>query len=124
MQPVFDRLDDEVFASPRAPAPSAEDRTRITTAGRLLVELARDPAVELSYVALRLGVEEGLVEHCRAGHATLPTAAQMRLAALALLIAPQLGRRARALYAQAQAALRIEEGVTEGHMTYPREQYR
>ena len=66
-----------------------------------------------------VGVHVEELESCRRGDARLPLDLQMRLAAVALLHAPALGRQARALYAQAQAALRVEAGEVGRHRTYP-----
>jgi hypothetical protein len=46
---------------------------------------------------------------------------QMRLAAVTLTIAPEHGRLARALYAQAQAALRAQSPGGRLHLIYPKE---
>lgn len=124
MHPFIDIAALEPPAASPSPARSSVERTRQTAAGRLLAELARDPVIELATIARHLGVEESLLEQCRGGHVALPPAVQMRLAALVLLLAPRHDRRARSLYAQAQAALRLEQAEIEGHLTYPRERFR
>ena len=47
----------------------------------------------------------------------------MRLAAAILAMAPELERKAYALYGQAQAALRMREDPGRSHQFYPRDRF-
>ena len=109
--------------SRRAAAVKNAPRPRVTTAGRLLAELSRSGA-DLAPIARGLGCDFAHLDACRAGEVQLSHEQQMRLAALALLVAPEHGRRARALYAQAQTAIRLEVGEIVSHTTYPKEHFR
>ncbi|HYD53684.1 MAG TPA: hypothetical protein VEA99_13700 [Gemmatimonadaceae bacterium] len=112
------------MTTPHATGTSDATRPRLTTAGRLLATLAESEQVDLVDLARRLGIPATRLEECRQGLRPLELEAQMRLAAITLLVAPELRRRAQALYNQAQAALRMQAGEDRNHMTYPREFFR
>lgn len=120
------RAADHVHVPPHPPAhPSmpAPKRPR-TAAARLLAAVVADQELTLDALATPLQLPVSALEACLDGTHTLALDVQMRLAALATMMAPRHERQARALYAQAQAALRMAESAGERHMTYPREFYK
>lgn len=95
---------------------------RLSTAGRLLLAIEGGGA-PLAELARLTGVREQTLLECRDGIRPLEPAVQMKLAAGALIVAPEHERLARTLYAQAQAALRLEESGAVRHLTYPKERF-
>ncbi len=103
--------------------PGAAQRP-LTTAGRLLRRVTEQGPLELSALARGVGVSARRLEECRRGVRPLELESQMRLAAAVATMAPEHAGGARALYAQAQAALRVEASVDCRHTTYPRQHFR
>ena len=99
-------------------------RPRLTSAGRLLADIAAQGRLAFTDIAPKLGVRVETLEACARGTRTLELEVQMRLAALTLLLAPEHGRAATRLYEQAQAALRVDASAEQRHPTYPRELFR
>ena len=95
--------------------PSKQPRT---TAGRLLVSVEVTGTVTIEKLAGHLGVPVEWLRECRDGTRTLEVEAQILLAALVLLLAPEHEALARKLHGQAQSALRVRNGSVESHMTY------
>jgi hypothetical protein len=96
---------------------------RPTAAGRLIAAIVARGAPPLDELAHAAGTTAARLEQCRSGACALELEQQIRLAAVVAAI-PELERPARALFAQAQAALRAASRTTEGHLTYPREHFR
>lgn len=95
---------------------------RLTTAGRLLVELARcGDAPSEEQLALALGLDVERLSGCREGSTRLTPAEQQALAeaVLACPVAPSVARLAHALRGQAEAAARFERQETPRHMIAP-----
>jgi hypothetical protein len=106
----------------RERAPGEVAPLRLTTAGRLLAAIEDAGRVTLAELAPGVGVRPQRLAECRRGVHPLELEEQMRLAAVTLILAPEHGRPARALYAQAQAALRARSPGDHLHLTYPKEQ--
>lgn len=96
---------------------------RLGTAARLLLAIERGGEVPLAELARLTGVSEPTLAGCRDGVRPLDADVQMKLAASVLILAPAHQRLARTLYAQAQAALRLEESGGLRHLTYPKERF-
>jgi hypothetical protein len=97
--------------------------SHLSTAGRLLVAIAREGAFNLDDIARHARIARRQLEECRDGVCPLEPEAQMRLAAAVLVIAPEHERKAYALYGQAQAALRMREDPGRSHQFYPRDRF-
>ena len=104
--------DDQSARARRAP------RARLTTAGRLLAAIEERGTADLARLAWHLGVPQERLAECRDGVRPLDVEVQIRLATLVLTVAPEHGRLARQLEAQAQSALRVEQGAVSSHRTY------
>ncbi len=104
----------EGTSRPRVP------RNRLTTAGRLLAAVHERGSVDLAEIAKMLHVPVAYLEECRDGERTLELEVQLLLAAAALTLAPDHARLARQLHAQAQSALRVQQGTVATHPTYQR----
>ena len=89
-----------------------------TTAGRLLQAMAANGHDDLATIARQIGVSVRRLRECRDGIRPLDVEQQILLAALATVVAPEHGRIARRLYAQAQSALRVREGSVDSHSIY------
>lgn len=89
-----------------------------TTAGRLLISVEATGTVTFEQLAGHLGVPTDWLRECRDGERTLEVEAQILLAALVMLLAPEHEPLARKLHGQAQSALRVRNGSVESHMTY------
>ena len=97
---------------------------RRTAAARLLSAVVADDEISLGALAAHLRLSVATLEDCVDGIRPLELEAQLRLAALVCLVAPRHERLARALYAQAQAAMRVAQASPNRHMTYPKEHFR
>jgi len=117
-------MNPEARAGERTSGVHAPASVRRSTAGRLLNELFTRGALVPKDVASALRTTAELLEACAAGRATLPHETQLRLAALVTLWVPEYEAKARRLFAQAQAALRVEANETASHLTYPITQMR
>jgi hypothetical protein len=102
------------------PTPAQQARPKMTRAGRLLQILTTSDEDICTRIARRLKVPVHDLMACRDGSRPLEPEVQILLAALVLEIAPQCAPLAHRLYAQAQSALRVKEGVVEAHLTYHR----
>ena len=91
---------------------------RVTTAGKLLQALEAEGAHDLSRLAQRIGISARRMGECREGIRPLEIEEQILLAALVMEIAPEHGRLARRLHAQAQSALRVRNGEVDSHFVY------
>jgi hypothetical protein len=99
-------------------------RRKRSTAARLLDLIAERDEASLADVARAARTPVSRLTECQAGIRPLDLDQQLRLAAVAESIAPELVRPARALFAQAQAALRMHASEGQRHLTYPIEPFR
>jgi hypothetical protein len=88
------------------------------------VALLADGSRTTDDIARATGIAPTRLEECRRGTRPLELEQQLRLAAACAGLAPKLERQAHALFAQAQAALRVRADLTRGHMIYPKEHFR
>ncbi len=95
-------------------------RSRLTTAGRLLLAVHESESADLAELAKMVRVPVSHLEECRDGERTLDLDVQILLAAAVLALAPSHERIARQLHAQAQSALRVAQGAVSTHPTYQR----
>lgn len=102
----------------------ARTSVKWSTAGRLLHELFARGALVPTDVARALGITADVLGACASGRGTLSHEVQLRLAALVTLWVPEYEAKARRLFAQAQAAMRVEANETASHLTYPVTQMR
>ena len=97
---------------------------RPTAAARLIDDIDALGTLTLLEVARMARLSAAQLEACRNGIRPLDHDEQLRLAAVAASLSPTLERRARALFAQAQAALRMNASLVQQHLTYPKEHFR
>jgi len=103
---------------------SAGSRQRLSTAGKLLDAIAKQGEPKLEEIARYLRIKVRRLEECRDGICPLEPEMQMRLAATVVALGSEHKRLAYALYAQAQAALRMQQEPDRSHKYYPRERFR
>lgn len=95
-----------------------------TSVARLLEAIVASAPAMVPELARLLGADPAHLDECRDGRRAMPPELQMQLAALVVSLLPEHARPARRLYAQAQAALRVEASAGERHQIYPKEFYR
>jgi len=86
---------------------------RPTTAGRLLIELARESVAKRDAIAIAAGIVPDRAAAAAAGTAELTLAEQLRLAEAAIICAPNHARQALRLREQALAARSFHEDAAE-----------
>jgi len=96
----------------------------MTAAGRLLRIIAAEGCTDMEQLVRETRIAQDRLQSCTDGDGRLDPLEQLRLAAFAEQFGGDARRHALALYAQAQAALRMESGATERHTTYPKEHFR
>lgn len=93
-------------------------RPKLTRAGRLLQLVTAGGGIDLDRIGRWMHVPAHALETCRDGLGSLDPEVQLVLAAVVLELAPQHAAQARRLYAQAQSALRVQQGLVQSHITY------
>ena len=96
---------------------------QLTTAGRLLGELAGDGITVRDAVASAAGIRAERADEAMAGDVRLSLSEQLRLAEATALLAPRFARQAVRLRGQVLAARSYEQGSVDRHADSPAERW-